>query len=151
MSFAIDGSPARCEGFQARLDFQGKAITPTQNEKGFEVPEMFKRPADKWKEDQRVDISLTCDGHTLVFPGQHPAFLQGGDWQLGIAHPLYAVKEYGYTHEFDHGAWLGYLIFEGEPGVVTFSSQPNPPPDLSDALQKERLGSIALSIPIGIL
>jgi hypothetical protein len=58
---------------------------------------------------------------------------------LGIAHPLYAVKEYGYTHEFDHGAMLGYLIFEGEPPVVTFSSQPNPPADLYDALRKEQL------------
>lgn len=143
VSFAINGSPARCEGFQAKLSFQGETITPTQNDKGFEVPETFKRPADKWKEDQRVDISLTCNGHTLVFPGQHPAFLREGDWQLGIAHPLYAVKEYGYTHEFDHGAWLAYLIFEGEPGVVTFSSQPDPPPDLSEALRKEQLGASA--------
>ena len=48
------------------------------------------------------------------------------------------MKEYGYTHEFDRGAWLGYLIFEGEPGVVTFSSQLEPLADLSDALQKEQ-------------
>jgi hypothetical protein len=141
LSFAIDGSPARCAGFQVKLGFQGKAITPIQNERGFEVPETFKRPANKWKKKQRVDISLTCNEHTLIFPGQHPAFLREGDWQLGIAHPLYAVKEYGYTHEFDHGAWLGYLIFTGEPGVVTFSSQPNPPSDLSVTLQKEQLGA----------
>jgi hypothetical protein len=54
---------------------------------------------------------------------------------------MYALKEYGYTHEFDHGAWLGYLIFEGEPGVVTFSSQPDPPAALSDALRKEPLNA----------
>lgn len=64
--------------------------------------------------------------------------MREGDWQLGIAQPLYALKEYGYTHQFDHGAWLGYLIFEGEPAVVTFSSQPDPPAELFDALRKDQ-------------
>jgi hypothetical protein len=137
--FAIDGTPAHCDGFQVVLRLNGETINPKQTGERFEVPAAFRRPADKWKNDQRVDISLTCSGYTLVFPNQHPAFVREGDWRLGIAQPLYAVKEYGYTHEFDRGAWLGYLIFEGEPGVVTFSSQPDPPVGLSEALRKEQL------------
>ncbi|HEV2732508.1 MAG TPA: hypothetical protein VGV15_20955 [Terriglobales bacterium] len=141
VSFSIDGTPANCEGFQVDLRLNGESIKPKQTGQRFEIPDAFKVPASKWDDDQRVDISLTCSGHTLAFPNQHPAFVREGDWQFGIAQPLYAVKEYGYTHEFDRGAWLGYLIFEGEPGVVTFSSQPNPPADLSEALQKEQLNA----------
>jgi len=124
-----------------KLGFNGETFDPKSNGQRFEIPEVFRRPPNKWKDDQRVEIGLTCGGHTLVFPNQHPAFLREGDWQLGIAHPLYAVKEYGYTHEFDRGAWLGYLIFEGEPGVVTFSSQPDPPADLAASLRKEQLNA----------
>ena len=120
------------------LRLNDESIKPKQTVQGFEIPEAFRRPASQWKADQRVDISLTCGGHTLVFPNQHPATVHEGEWQLGIAYPLYALKEYGYTHEFDHGAWLGYLVFEGEPGVVTFSSQPSPPADLADALRREQ-------------
>jgi hypothetical protein len=125
VSFSIDGTPAHCDGFQVELRLNGESIKPEQTGQRFEIPDVFKGPASKWKDDQRVDIGLTCSGHTLVFPNQQPAFVRDGDWQLGIAQPLYALKEYGYTHEFDHGAWLGYLIFEGEPGVVTFSPQAN--------------------------
>jgi len=141
VSFAIDGSPAPCDGFRVELALNGETTKPKRDRQRFEIPETFKRPPNKWTDDQRVDISLTCSGHTLIFPHQHPAFVREGDWQLGIAHPLYAAKEYAYTHEFDRGAWLGYLIFEGEPGVVTFSSQPDPPADLSDALRKEQQGA----------
>jgi hypothetical protein len=141
VSFAVDGSPASCEDFQVELGFNGETLKPKSNGLRFEIPEAFRRPQNKWKDEQRVEIRLTCGGHTLVFPGQHPVFLREGEWRLGIAHPLYAVKEYGYTHEFDRGAWLGYLIFEGEPGVVTFSSQPDAPADLPDALRKEQLNA----------
>jgi len=141
VAFATDGKPTRCTAFRVELRFDGKVIKPNQAGQHFDVPDVFKKPPKQWREDQRVDISLSCGGHTLVFPNQHPAFLREGDWQLGVAYPLYAVKEYGYTHEFDSGAWLGYLIVEGEPGVVTFSSQPEPPADLSDALRKEQLNA----------
>jgi len=120
------------------LRLNGESIRPKLADQGFEVPAAFDRPNDKWSDNQRVDISLTCNSRTLVFPHQHPAFVREGDWQFGIANPLYALSEYGYTHEFDRGAWLGYLIFEGEPGVFTLTSQPDPPMGLSDALQKER-------------
>ncbi len=141
VSFSIDGTPARCDGFQVELRLNGESIRPKPIGQRFEIPDAFKGPASRWNDGQRVDISLTCSGHTLAFPNQHPAFVREGDWQLGIAHPLYALKEYGYTHEFDHGAWLGYLVFEGEPGVVTFSSQPDPPAKVSDALRNEQLNA----------
>jgi hypothetical protein len=141
VSFSIDGAPTHCDGLQVELRLNGESIKPKLTGQRFEIPDAFKGPASKWNDGQRVDISLTCDGHTLAFPNQHPAFVREGDWQLGIAQPLYALKEYGYTHEFDRGAWLGYLIFEGEPGVVTFSSQPDPPAELSDALRKEQLNA----------
>lgn len=142
LSFSIDGAHAQCNGFQVALRFNGESIKPKQSGQRFEVPNVFDRPVNKWKDDQRVDISLTCNEHTLVFPNQHPAFMRKGAWTLGIAHPLYAVREYGYTHEFDRGAWLGYLIFEGEPGVVTFSPQANPPTALADDLRKEQLNAL---------
>jgi hypothetical protein len=139
--FAIDGKPTRCTTFNVELRFDGKVIKPNQAGQHFDVPDVFKKPTKQWWDDQRVDISLSCGGYTVAFPHQHPAFLREGDWQFGIAYPLYAVKEYGYTHAFDRGAWLGYLIFEGEPGVVTLSSQPEPPADLSDALREEQLNA----------
>ena len=141
VSFSIDGTPAHCDGLQVELRLNGESIKPKLTGQRFEIQDAFEGPASKWKNNQRVDISLTCGGHTLAFPNQHPAFVREGDWQLGIAQPLYALKEYGYTHEFDRGAWLGYLIFAGEPGVVTLSSQPDPPAELSDALRKEQLNA----------
>lgn len=141
LSFSIDGTPAHCDGFKVEIRLNGESMKPRQTGRRFEVPGVFKRPAREWSNGQRVDISLTCSGHTFVFPSQHPAFVQEGDWQLGIARPLYALKEYGYTHELDRGKWLAYLIFEGEPGVITFSAQPNPPDGLSAALQREELNA----------
>jgi hypothetical protein len=138
VSFSIDGSPAHCEDFQVVLTLNGESIQPSVKGQSFEIPGEFKRPASQWRDDQRVDISLTCSGHTLVFPNQHPAFIREGDWRLGIAYPLYALKEYGYTHEFDHGTWLSYLIFEGEPGVFTLRSKPDPPAGMADSLLKEQ-------------
>jgi hypothetical protein len=142
VSFSIDGARAQCNGFQVELRFNGDSIKPKQSGQSFEIPDVFDRPAKSWKDDQGVDIGLTCNGQTLVFPHQHPAFVQSGGWELGIAHPLYAVREYGYTHAFDRGAWLGYLIFEGEPGVVTFSPQGNPPTELADDLRNEQLKAL---------
>lgn len=107
----------------------------------FRVPDAFNKPAAQWNDRQHVDITLTCNGQSFVFPSQHPAYIRQGDWRLGIAHPLYALSEYAYTHEFDRGAWLGYLVFEGEPGVVTFSSQSDPPVGMAEALQKEKLSA----------
>jgi len=138
VSFSIDDTPAHCDGLRVELRLNGKSIKPKLAGQRFEIPDAFQGPATKWNDDQRVDISLTCGGHTFAFPNQYPAFVREGDWQLGITQPLYAVKHYGYSHEFDHGAWLGYLIFDGEPGVITFSSQPDPPAQMSDALRKEQ-------------
>ena len=138
LRFEIDGTAARCDDFQVQLRFNGESLHPKQNGQRFEVPEVFKVPATSWREDQRVDISLACQGHTLTFPGQHPAFIRDGDWKFGIAYPLYALSEYGYTHEFDRGTWLGYLIFEGEPGEFTLTSQTDPPDGLPDSLLKEQ-------------
>jgi len=85
-----------------------------------------------------VDISFSCGEHTFSFPRQHPAFVRQGDWELGIARPLYAIERFSRTRELEQGAWLAYLIFEGEPGVVTFAPQPDPPVDVADAMQKEQ-------------
>lgn len=136
VSFEVDGNAEQCEGFQVELRFEGQSIKPKLGNGYFEVPSVFK--ARRWSKRKRVDITLTCSGHSLFFPNQYPAFIQKGSWRLGIAYPLYALREYGYTHAFDRGTWLGYVIFDGEPGVVTFSSQADPPPGLSESLQKEQ-------------
>jgi hypothetical protein len=128
VAFSIDGKLTDCADFQVELRLNGKKITPKHTAQFFLVPAIFKKPAKEWQESERVDISIACNGHSFVFSNQSPAFVESGSsWQLGMANPLYALKTYGYTHEFDRGAWLGYLIFEGEPGVVTFVSEPDPP------------------------
>jgi hypothetical protein len=142
VSFSIDGDRAQCNGFHVELGFNGASIKPKQSGQRFDIPDVLDRPASSWKDDQKVDVSLTCNGQTFVFPHQHPAFLQIGEWELGIALPLYAVRQYEYTHEFDRGAWLAYLVFESEPGVVTFSPQPNPPTELTDKLRSEQLKAL---------
>ncbi len=141
MSFSVDGKPANCEGFAVNLRLDSQSLKPELSGQAFEIPAVFKKATSEWRDGQYVDISLTCNGYTFIFPNQHPAFVRQGDWHLGVAHPLYALSEYGYTHEFDRGAWLAYLIFEGEPGVVTFSSQPDPPVGLAEALKQEKLNA----------
>ncbi len=143
VSFTVDGKPSPCDGFQVQLQMDGKSFIPKVSGERFEVPEKFREHRKSWNIDERVDISLTCNGLTLVFPHQHPGFLTDADWRLGVAYPLYAAKEYGYTHEFDRGAWMGYLIFEGEPGVVTFSAQDNVPSEVSAAMQREQAAASA--------
>lgn len=138
VAFSIDGKKAACGSFKAELRLNGSIIQPKQVGQRFEVPDEFKKPAPEWSDNDKVDINLSCNGHDLIFPKQHPAFIRDGSWELGIAHPLYALREYGYTHEFDRGTSLGYLIFQGEPGIVTFTSGPDSSADKINALQREQ-------------
>ena len=114
-------------GHSVELRLDGETIRPNQSGQHFDVPDVFKKPAKQWRDDQLVDITLSCGGRTVVFPKLHPAFIRAGDWELGIAHPPYSIERFRRTPALEHGAWISYLIFEGEPGVVTFVSQPDPP------------------------
>lgn len=138
VALVVDGQQAACDNFEIELCLNGDTIKPKVTGQAFQIPAAFKKPAAEWNDSDKLDISLTCNNDKLVFLGQHPAFVRAGDWQLGMARPLYAVKEYGYTHEFDRGAWLGYLIFEGEPPVVTFVAQPDPLAGMLNALIKQQ-------------
>jgi len=138
VEYEIDGKAAVCSDFGVELRLNGKAIKPKLVGQSFKVPRSFKKPFSAWSDTDKVDIVLTCNGDRFVFPRQRPAFVKAGDWRLGKAGPLYALEQYGWTHEFDRGVWLGYLIFEGEPGVVTFVSEPNPPAGIINALQQEQ-------------
>jgi hypothetical protein len=138
VAFAIDGKPTRCTAFSVELRFDGEVIRPNLAGQHFDIPDVFKKPPKQWRDDQHVDISLSCDGQTLVFPQQHPAFISAGDWELGIARPPYAIERFRRSFALEHGAWLGYLIFEGEPGVVTFAPQPDPPVDLVNSMRREQ-------------
>jgi len=141
VSFTIDGKPADCTPFGIELRLNGEIIRPKESAQHFDVPDEFKKPSTQWRDDERVDISLSCSDHTFVFPNQHPAFVRAGDWDLGIARPPYSIEQFRRTRELEHGAWLSYLIFEGEPGVVTFVSQPDVPIDVADSMRKEQPSS----------
>jgi hypothetical protein len=138
VAFAVDGKPAPCASFSVELHLEGEIIKPNQSGQHFDVPDVFKKPSKQWRDDQHVDVSLSCGGQTFVFPKLHPAFIRAGDWELGIAHPPYSMERFSRTSELEHGAWLSYLIFEGEPGVVTFVSQPDPPAEMEDSMKKEQ-------------
>lgn len=138
VGFAIDGKPTLCTPFSVELRFDGELIKPNKAGQHFDVPDVFKKPSEQWRDDQHVDISLSCGGQTFVFPKVHPAFIRGGDWELGIARPLYSIERFSRTPELEHGAWASYLIFEGEPGVVTFVSQPEPPAGMADSMRREQ-------------
>jgi hypothetical protein len=64
--------------------------------------------------------------------------VKDGDWELGISRPPYSIERFRRTPELERGAWLSYLIFQGEPGVITFASQPDPPVELADSMVKEQ-------------
>jgi len=136
IAFKIDGKPATCKPFGVELRLDGKAISPQRSGEGFYVPEVFKK-TKRWSDDQRVDITLSCDEHTFAFPQRYPAFVRANDWELGIARPLYAIERFRRTLDLERGTWLAYLIFEGEPGVVTFAPQSDPPTDWIETMQNE--------------
>jgi len=138
VAFVIDGKPTRCAAFSVELRFDGEMIKPNQAGQHFDVPDVFKKPSEQWRDDQHVDISLSCGGQTFVFPKVHPAFIRQGDWELGIARPPYSIERFRRTPELEHGAWLSYLIFEGEPGIVISVSQPEPPAEIADSMRREQ-------------
>jgi hypothetical protein len=137
VAFVIDGRPARCNPFGVDLRLDGKIIKPKLTDQTFDVPDVFKKHS-QWPDNQYVDISLSCGEYSFSFPGRHPAFVRAGEWELGIARPLYAIERFSRTEELEQGGWLAYLIFEGEPGVVTFAPQPDAPVDIANAMQKEQ-------------
>ena len=138
VSFVIDGKPSRCTPFNVDLRLNGKIIRPNRSGQSFEVPTAFRKSSQRWHDNQRVDISLTCNEHIFVFAKQYPAFIRDGDWELGIARPPYSIERFRRTYALEHGAWLSYLLCEGEPGVLTFVSQPDPPADVADAMRIEQ-------------
>jgi len=86
-------------------------------------------------------VSVRCGEYTLDFPRLHPSWVSAGQWEVGIAHPPYWIERFRRSAALEHGAWISYLISECngcDPGVVTMVSQPNPPAQLVELLQKER-------------
>ncbi|MGH9497278.1 MAG: hypothetical protein ACRD3B_19940 [Candidatus Sulfotelmatobacter sp.] len=138
ISFVVDGRPEPCEAFRVELTLDGQIIKPKQKGQHFEVPRLFQRPRSEWHNGQYVEISLACNGRTFIFPENSPAFVQAGDWELGIARPPYSIETFRRTRELEQGAWWSYLVFQGEPGVITFVSQPDVPTDIAEALRKEQ-------------
>ena len=138
VSFAIDGKPASCTPFGVELNLDGEIIKPNHTGQKFVVPRAFNKPSSQWRDDQHVEISLTCNEHTFVFPKVHPAFVRESDWELGIARPPYSIEQFRRTGALESGTWLSYLEFPGEPGVLIFISQPDPPSDYVEALRKEQ-------------
>lgn len=139
VSFVVDGKPARCTPFGVELSLNGKIIRPNHHGQSFEVPGAFRKSPLHWRDDQRVDISLTCNENIFVFPNLHPALVGQSDWELGMARPPYSMERFRRTDALEHGAWLSYLLFQGEPGVETFVSQPDPPADVADAMLIEQV------------
>lgn len=137
IAFKIDGKPATCKPFGVELRLDGKAISPQRSGQGFYVPEALKK-TKRWSDDQRVDITLSCNEHTFAFPQRYAAFVRANDWELGIARPVYAIERFRRTLDLERGTWLAYLIFEGEPGVETLAPQSDPPTDWVETMRKEQ-------------
>src|SRR5262249_55220577 len=123
VSFFTDGTRARCDGFEVELRFQGESINQGRQAGILRFQtRLSSQPKVEGRSASRHQPYLQW-AHFVSFPTS-TRFSCGrliGGWEL--RQPLYAVKEHGYTHDSDRGSWRGYLIFEGEPGVVTFSSQ----------------------------
>ena len=137
VEYLIDGKKSACKPFSVELRFDGQTFRPKVSGQRFEVPELFNKPSSEWKDNDSVDLSLSCDGNTYAFSA-HPGFLGDEQWTLGTAHPVYGIHEYWYTHQLDRGAILDYVIFEGEPGIIMFWTEPGAPGNRISALQKKQ-------------
>ena len=138
VKYAIDGKAASCALFDVHLVLDGETITPKRKGQQFEVPDKFTRPSSAWTDSQRVDISITCNEHTFVFPGLHPGFLSEGSWEFGIVRPPYWIERFiRGTGQFEKEHGLA-THFEGEPGVIVSVSHPDIPTEFADALRKEQ-------------
>lgn len=138
VEYLIDGKKSACKSFSVELRYEGQSFRPDVRGQRFEVPEVFNKPSSEWKDNDSVDLSLSCGGHAYAFSA-HPGFFHVEQWTLGTAHPVYAIREYGYTHAFDRGAILDYLIFETEPGRLTLTVERDPPPGAIAELQGEQV------------
>ena len=140
VTFEIDRKAA-CgfAGFRAELSLNGRTIKPILTAHGFEVPAEFRKAGLKWKDGDKVDITLGCNNQDFVFAEVNPGLVAGGSWRFGMAYPVHALTQHGYSHGFEHGAWLAYIVFENnEPGIVVFNVEPDPPPGAVGSLLQEQ-------------
>lgn len=64
--------------------------------------------------------------------------VQRANANLGHRQSSHSIERFRRTPELERGAWLSYLLFQGEPGVITFVSQPDPAVELADSIVKEQ-------------
>lgn len=117
---SIDGSPVQCGRLTIALRSSGRKVTPSrfkdsEQAQGFLVPAAFRTLKD-------FEVVVKTGSGTFAIPKLDVGFLKG-EWHVGVDHAPF--KE-GTPISYDtlkappsiH--CIGYIVFEGEPGVVAF-------------------------------
>lgn len=139
VTFAVDGKQVACGDFKIELRFRGRKIVPTVSAQGFTVPEVFRKPSPKWRDD-KVNVRAVCGNYTFEF-SEFPSWVSPGRWEFGIAYPPYWFEPFRFTSAVEHGTWVSYLLSECngcDPGVYTTVSHPIPPQHLVTSLVREQ-------------
>jgi|SRR5580692_1120515 hypothetical protein len=117
----MDGAPVPCEKFAIRLKSNRRSVAPTwfkksEQKQGFVVPEDF-------QSQENFDVSVETGRGKFAVAKLNIGFLKG-EWHVGIDHAPFkegtpvsddALKAPPGLH------CIGYVVFEGEPGVVTYT------------------------------
>jgi hypothetical protein len=127
-----------CHGLTVELQLDGQTITPTYAEGGFVVPDEFKKLKDSGQATQKeISARVTCDGHSLEFPGVSANWVSEGRWTVGIDYPPFVH----FTHHgmVEKGAWVSYLGFESTgDGIELWIAHPEPLPGMVEQWLKEQ-------------
>ncbi len=117
----MDGAPVPCEKFAIRLKSNGRSVAPirfkeSELKQGFIVPEDF-------QSQENFDVSVQTERGKFTVSKLNIGFLKG-EWHVGIDHAPFqegtpisydALKAPPSVH------CIGFVVFEGEPGVVTYT------------------------------
>jgi hypothetical protein len=117
----MDGAPVPCEKFSIRLKSNGRSVAPirfkeSEQKQGFLVPEDF-------QSQENFDVSVETGRGKFTVAKLNIGFLKG-EWRVGIDHAPFkegtpvsddALKAPPGVH------CIGFVVFEGEPGVVTYT------------------------------
>lgn len=117
----MDGAPVSCEKFTIRLRSNDRSAAPTrfkesEQKQGFVVPEDF-------QSQENFDVSVETGRGRFTVSKLNIGFLKG-EWHVGIDHAPF--KE-GTPVSYDARkaprsvGCIGYVVFEGEPGIVTYT------------------------------
>lgn len=123
-----------CRGLTVELQLDGKTIRPSYVDGGFVVPDEFKKlKALGLGTRRKTNVTVTCNGHALEFPGVYASWVSAGRWTVGIDYPPFVH----FTHHgmVEKGAWVSYLGFDG---IELWIAHPDPLPGMVEQWLKEQ-------------